>query len=86
MRRQGPRSAISSRRCASAAPFSISPGNISPFRPLDFQKAYIETLCKIQNGLGYQGYAPVASNDTDNADKHRAAYVRDQPVAANKLL
>jgi hypothetical protein len=54
--------------------------------PADFQKAYIEALCKIQNGLGYQGYAPVASNDTDNADKHRAAYVRDQPVAASKPL
>ena len=54
--------------------------------PADFQKAYIEALHKIQNGLGYQGYAPVASNDTDNADKHRAAYVRDQPVAASKPL
>ena len=26
-------------------------------------------LCKVQNDLGYQGYAPVASNDTKNADK-----------------
>jgi hypothetical protein len=60
--------------------------------PADFQKAYIEILSKklngglLQNGLGYQGYAPVASNDTDNADKHRNAYVRDQPDAARALL
>lgn len=54
--------------------------------PEAFQKAYVEALCKIQNGLGYQGYAPVASNDTENADKHRAAYVRDQPAAAQNPL
>ena len=60
--------------------------------PADFQKAYIEILSKklngglLQNGLGYQGYAPVASNDADSADKHRNAYVRDQPDAAHALL
>ncbi len=60
--------------------------------PADFQKAYVEILSKkqngglLQNGLGYQGYAPVASNDTDNADKHRNAYVKDQPDLARALL
>jgi hypothetical protein len=60
--------------------------------PADFQKKYIEMLSNklngglLQNGLGCQGYAPVASNDTDNADKHRNAYVRDQPDVAHSLL
>ncbi|MGH6812370.1 MAG: hypothetical protein ACREDM_08510 [Methylocella sp.] len=60
--------------------------------PGDFQKAYIDKLCKVQNGgtvqdgLGSQGYAPVASNDTNNADCNRAAYVHDQPGAANAVL
>ena len=39
--------------------------------PADFQKAYVVALCKVQNDLGYQGYAPVASNDTINADTNR---------------
>ena len=39
--------------------------------PADFQKAYVTALCGVQNDLGYQGYAPVASNDTINADANR---------------
>ena len=31
----------------------------------------------VQNDLGYQGYAPVASRDTENADIHREQYVND---------
>jgi len=54
--------------------------------PEDFQKAYIAELCKLQNELGYQGYAPVASDDTENADKNRNAYVTDQRDAAQALL
>jgi hypothetical protein len=60
--------------------------------PADFQKAYIEILSKkqngglLQNGLGYQGYAPVASNDTDNADCNREDYVNNQPKAAATLI
>ena len=60
--------------------------------PEDFQKAYIDKLCRVQNGgsiqndLGTQGYAPVASNDTENADKNRNAYVTDQRDAAKALL
>jgi hypothetical protein len=60
--------------------------------PADFQKAYVEILSKkqngglLQNGLGYQGYAPVASNDTDNADCNREDYVNNQPKAAATLI
>jgi hypothetical protein len=54
--------------------------------PEDFQKAYVAELCKLQNELGYQGYAPVASNDTENADKNRNAYVTNQRDAAQALL
>jgi hypothetical protein len=61
-------------------------GQHKTLTPEDFQKAYIAELCKPQNELGYQGYAPVASNDTDNADKNRNAYVTDQRDAAQALL
>jgi hypothetical protein len=54
--------------------------------PADFQKAYIAALCSVQNDLGYQGYAPVASTDTKNAEDNRAAYLQGQPDAANALL
>lgn len=60
--------------------------------PADFQKAYGEILSKkqngglLQNGLGYQGYAPVASNDTDNADCNREDYVNNQQKAAATLI
>jgi hypothetical protein len=51
--------------------------------PADFQKAYIAALCKVQNDLGYQGYAPVASNDTINADANRDEFTGPgQNVAA----
>ena len=58
--------------------------------PAEFQRAYIDKLYNVenggamQNGLGSQGFAPVASNDTNNADKNRAAYV--QQDAAKALL
>jgi hypothetical protein len=67
-------------------------GQHQALSPADFQKAYVSKLCEarnggaIQNGLSSQGYAPVASNDTNNADKHRAEYVQHQPDAANALL
>jgi hypothetical protein len=60
--------------------------------PSDFQKTYTEMLSKqlnggsLQNGLGCQGYAPVASNDTDNADCNREVYVKNQPTAAATLI
>jgi hypothetical protein len=43
--------------------------------PADFQKAYVAALCKVQNDFGYQGYAPVASIDTINADASRDDFV-----------
>ena len=61
-------------------------GQHKTLTPEDFQKAYIAELCKLQNEFGYQGYAPVASNDTENADKNRNAYVTDQRDAAQALL
>ena len=54
--------------------------------PAEFQKLYIGKLTAIQNDLGYQGYAPVASNDTANADSNLAAYVRSQGETASALI
>jgi hypothetical protein len=62
--------------------------------PAQFRKLYITALIGVpndatrvgvQNDLGYQGYAPVASNDTKNADVNREEYVRHQPGAARLL-
>jgi hypothetical protein len=36
----------------------------------------------VQNDLGYQGYAPIASVDTDNADRNRERYVANQASQA----
>jgi hypothetical protein len=54
--------------------------------PDDFRKLYVATLVEVQNDLGYQGCAPVASRDTKNANENRVAYVRDQSDAAAALL
>jgi hypothetical protein len=54
--------------------------------PEDFQGAYAAALRAVQNSLGYQGYAPVASNDTKNADIHRADYVHNQQKSAATLI
>lgn len=63
--------------------------------PAQFQKLYIATLVGapndaaqvgIQNDLRSQGYAPVASNDTKNAEINRDDYVQHHPRAAGKLL
>ncbi len=54
--------------------------------PVDFQKAYIAALCSVQNDVGYQGYAPVASDDTKNADRNREDYVNNQQKAAAALI
>ena len=57
--------------------------------PADFRKQYVATLVGVQNDLGYQGYAPIASVDTDNADRNRERYVRSsargrQSAAVNR--
>lgn len=54
--------------------------------PAAFQKEYVAMLVGVQNDLGYQGYAPVASNDTANADKNRQDYVDNQRKAAAALV
>jgi hypothetical protein len=53
--------------------------------PEQFRKLYIAALVSVQNDLGYQGYAPVASNDTENADRNRERYVNSQQEAAAAL-
>jgi hypothetical protein len=53
--------------------------------PADFRKLYVAALTGVQNDLGYQGYAPIASVDTDRADKNREDYVRD-PEAVKALM
>jgi hypothetical protein len=54
--------------------------------PEDFRTKYVEALRSVQNDLGYQGYAPVASNDTKNADTNREDYVTNQQRAAATLI
>ena len=54
--------------------------------PENFRKQYVAALLGVQNDLGYQGYAPVASNDTDNAEKNREDYVHNQNRAAAALV
>jgi hypothetical protein len=54
--------------------------------PEQFQKAYVATLVSVQNDLGSQGYAPVASADTKNADCNREDYVKNQQPAAAALI
>lgn len=41
--------------------------------PEKFRALYIEKLIEIQGDFGAQGFAPVASNDTYNADRLRSA-------------
>ena len=43
--------------------------------PADFAAAWRKALVSVQNDLGAPGDAPVASNDTAAADKHRQPYV-----------
>jgi hypothetical protein len=54
--------------------------------PADFRKQYVTTLIGVQNDLGYQGYAPIASVDTDNAGRNRELYVQSQHAAAKALV
>jgi hypothetical protein len=54
--------------------------------PEAFRREYVAALVSVQNELGYEGYAPVASADTANAERHRARYVREESAAAQRLL
>lgn len=51
--------------------------------PAEFRKLYVARLVEAQNDLGYQGYAPVASNDTANAEKNRDEYLETAGELAN---
>jgi hypothetical protein len=44
-------------------------------KPVEFADAWRKALVSVQNDLGAAGDAPVASNDTAAADKHRQDYV-----------
>ena len=44
--------------------------------PAVFASAWRQALVAVQNDLGSPGYAPVASNDTTQADRHRQAFVQ----------
>lgn len=44
--------------------------------PEDFRAAYSRALATVQNDLPSPGYAPIASNDTRNADNHRRRIVQ----------
>jgi len=44
--------------------------------PAEFAEAYRSALVAVQNDLPSPGYAPVASNDTQNADINRDALVK----------
>jgi len=46
--------------------------------PAEFRTTYIAALVSIQNDLGSLGYAPVASNDTANADVNRLPFIEQQ--------
>jgi hypothetical protein len=48
--------------------------------PAAFAKAYTAALIRIQNDLPAAGHAPVASNDTHNADMNRRTLVRHSPT------
>ena len=54
--------------------------------PAEFRKQYVTALIGVQNDLGYQGYAPIASVDTDNASRNRETYVDSQREAAKALV
>lgn len=47
--------------------------------PEAFAEAWCRALVSVQNDLPSPGYAPVASNDTQSADRNREALVRRAP-------
>ena len=69
--------------------------NVESLSPAEFRKQYVAALIGVpndaakvgvQNDLGYQGYAPVASRDTENADIHREQYVNDPAQTPRSYL
>jgi hypothetical protein len=60
--------------------------NHAQLTPADFQALYVKALVSVQNDLGAQGEAPVASNDTRNAEFNRTVFLTRRPAAAQRLL
>ncbi len=58
-------------------------GRTDTLAPEAFLAAYRETLRHVQNDLGRQGYAPVASRDTERADQNRLPLSSAWPPAAS---
>lgn len=54
--------------------------------PEAFAALYVRVLVGVQNDLGSQGEAPVASNDTRNANFNRSVFIARRPEAAEQLL
>lgn len=46
--------------------------------PQEFKSAYLGMLHNVQDVLGDPGYAPVASLDTNRADRHREQYIKER--------
>lgn len=53
-------------------------GGGSSASPAEFRKLYDTALLSVQNDLGSPGYAPIPSNDTEQADMRRAKLARDR--------
>jgi len=64
---------------------ALAAGQKPSLSPAEFRKLYVAALIGVQNDLGYQGYAPIASLDTDHADSNREDYVQNQPKAEGLL-
>jgi hypothetical protein len=64
----------------SAALRELAPKHAS-LSPDQFAAEYRKALVKAQNSLGSQGYAPIASEDTDRADANREMFIRSRFTA-----
>ena len=52
--------------------------------PEQFAEAWQKTMAGVQNCLGAPSFAPVASDDTENADNNRARFMRPPGVAPDR--
>jgi hypothetical protein len=53
--------------------------------PAEFRALYVAQLAALQNSLGSQGFAPIASEDSNRAD-HNRMHFRDNDPGAAKLI
>jgi hypothetical protein len=54
--------------------------------PVAFRIAYNRALAKVQNCLGSPGYAPIASLDTEHADRNREQFLRQSGPVTEEAL